>query len=101
MAINYRTRSGFALGYGIGGRFDRDHYDRNKHHHFKPYRYKSKRHHYDKPGKHHGYRSYGRPFSYYHNNASRYRHGYQKGYHHGYGDGRHDQRHKQHHKLGP
>ena len=97
---DYRTRSGFALGYGVGGRFDRGHHDRNRHHNFKPYRYKFKRHHDYKPDRHYGYRGYGRPFSYYHDNASRFRHGYQKGYRHGYGDGRHGQRRRQHHQLG-
>lgn len=98
---DYRTRSGFALSYGVGGRFDRGHHDRHGHHNFKPYRYNFKRPHDYKPDKHHGYRGYGRPFSYYHDNAARYRHDYSKGYRHGYRDGRQQQRRESHHQLGP
>ena len=103
---DYRTRSGFALGYGVGGRFDRGQHDRHKHqkrqkhHNFKPYRYKSNRHHPDKHNRQHGYRNYGRSFSDYHDNASRYRHDPQKGHRRGYGDGRHHQRRRQHNQLG-
>lgn len=104
---SYRTRPGFALSYGsgshyYGGRYHHKHYKHYKH--YKPPRayYYGKPYGYKKiyPSRSvYGYPGYGRPFSYYHDNARRYNHSYKHGYRHGYHDGRYSYRRR--HKVGP